>query len=253
MSLDNCSHKHGLPPSLVLCNFCCEFMQIPHWTVESHLISHLVTFGHSSFFHISQFWWDWSSSQYVIWIYLNYHSLCRSPWICLGHSDAFWSSDLTESTQVGNSHRYGTCDSPGAAYFFQRTRIASGERKPPAHCSSYTVFEDPWNQCNVGRLDTYFKSNATVPGWIQVNVEAMQPTLWPSPFYCCPDHMVCFDMPWCLQRLQQHSCSGFGSPCFMCQFVPRNALDSIGLVQHSATYFKDLHSIDVNCAAEHAC
>lgn len=188
------------------------------------------------------------------YIWIIKYSLCRSPWICLGHSDAFWSSDLTESTQVGNSHRYGTCDSPGAAYFFQRTRIASGERKPPTHCSSYMVFEDPWNQCNVGRLDTYFKSNATVPGWmIQVNVEAMQPTFWPCPFYCFPDHMVCFDMPWCLQRLQQHSCSGFGSPCFMCQFVPRNALDSIGLVQHSATYFKDLHSIDVNCAAEHAC
>jgi hypothetical protein len=65
---------------------------------------------------------------------------------------------------VGNDHRYGTCATPGCAYFFNRTRIDSGERKPPTHCSAFTVYGDPWNQCVVGRLDTYFKVDATIPG-----------------------------------------------------------------------------------------
>lgn len=117
---------------------------------------------------------------------------------------------LVHPFQVGNDHRYGTCTTPGTAYFFQRTRIASGARKPPTHCSAFTVYGDlgglisvtflcspqriedldipiwqdgslflgrdgdpkktqktlgdPWNQCIVGRLDSYFKVNAAIPG-----------------------------------------------------------------------------------------
>ena len=158
-------------------------------------------------------------------------------WGILMHAHAFWSSDLTESTQVGNSHRYGTCDSPGAAYFFQRTRIASGERKPPTHCSSYTVFEDPWNQCNAGHLDTYFKSNATVPGWVQVNVKPVQLMhVMALPFLLFPrSHgaLICLDV-----------CKGFNSTAAADLAARAScvnsylALDSFGLVQHTSKIFK---------------
>lgn len=53
-----------------------------------------------------------------------------------------WSRRLVYPFQVGNDHRYGTCTTPGTAYFFQRTRIASGARKPPTHCFAFTVYGD---------------------------------------------------------------------------------------------------------------
>lgn len=68
------------------------------------------------------------------------------------------------SLQVGNDFRYGDCVTPGAAYFFKRTRIQSGERKPPTHCSAFTVPGDPYNQCVTGRMDSYFKADAEIPG-----------------------------------------------------------------------------------------
>ena len=60
--------------------------------------------------------------------------------------------------------RYGDCAAPGAAYFFSRTRIQKGERKPPSHCEAFTVAGDPYNQCVVGTMDTYFKVSAPIPG-----------------------------------------------------------------------------------------
>ncbi|CAK9041041.1 unnamed protein product [Durusdinium trenchii] len=68
------------------------------------------------------------------------------------------------SCGVGNDFRYGDCVTPGAAYFFKRTRIQSGERKPPTHCSAFTVPGDPYNQCVTGRMDSYFKADAEIPG-----------------------------------------------------------------------------------------
>ncbi|CAK9041028.1 unnamed protein product [Durusdinium trenchii] len=69
------------------------------------------------------------------------------------------------SCGVGNDFRYGDCVTPGAAYFFKRTRIQSGERKPPTHCSAFTVPGDPYNQCVTGRMDSYFKADAEIPGF----------------------------------------------------------------------------------------
>ncbi|CAJ1378460.1 unnamed protein product [Effrenium voratum] len=69
------------------------------------------------------------------------------------------------SCGVNTGHRYGDCDMPGTAYFFNRTRIAQGERRPYHHCSAFTIFDDPWSQCLPGKVDSYFRTDAKIPGF----------------------------------------------------------------------------------------